>query len=96
MTTTNTKGAEWEKEVEQLFQYYDDIDIAVTVDQRITAKEQAELWLKRTITHQRQQAVAEFAREVIARKYMSDDLGGGYAVNEDDIHTLLEKHNISI
>ena len=36
--------------VEELFQYYDDIDCAVTVDQRITAKEQAELWLKRLLT----------------------------------------------
>lgn len=35
--------------VEQLFHYYDDIDCAVTVDQRITAKEQAELWLKRIL-----------------------------------------------
>ena len=36
--------------VEELFQHYDDIDCAETVDQRITAKEKAELWLTNTLT----------------------------------------------
>lgn len=45
--------------IEQLFQYYDDIDCAVTVDQRITAKEQAELWLLRTLTKANEEGAKE-------------------------------------
>lgn len=66
LMTHNTR--EIEELTKQLFQYYDDIDCAETVNQRITAKEQAELWLKRTLHQQlqkaREEAVAKRDRQL--------------------------------
>lgn len=110
MTTNNTEGAEWEKEFEEQFTvasftWNGDNKTGLDFAKKTRKK------VKSFITHQRQQAVAEFAREVITqigRRYEVD-----YNHNEepalipcehnqaleqiiDDIHTLLEKRNISI
>lgn len=68
------KTDEVEEIVEQLFQYYNDIDCAETVDQRITAKEQAEFWLKRTLQTQAEKAERE--REKLIQEIL--DMAPGF------------------
>ena len=104
MTTTNTEGAEWEKEYRELMKVHQtNMQVVEMLDspQVEIRMPFLEDWLWKTITHQRQQAVAEFAREVMKEiDRLEKEVipthaeENGYGCALDDIQTLLEKRNI--
>ena len=92
MTTPNkSEGAEWERE-------FDERDRNATFEKdapllQLTDAQRA--WFKAFIAHQRQQAVAEFARELLNKTFDVDGTQP-FCITADDIHTIAKERGIDL